>query len=61
MFTACVSRPDMHAVAIVSWYLANPGREHWLAVKRILRYIKGAINFGILFDGLMNNDQLTGC
>lgn len=41
----------MYAVAVVSRYLNNPGRDHWLAVKRILRYIKGTIDYGIIYDG----------
>ncbi|GJT91754.1 retrovirus-related pol polyprotein from transposon TNT 1-94 [Tanacetum coccineum] len=37
-----LQRPDIaHAVGVVSRYMVEPGREHWEAVKRILRYIKG--------------------
>nr|GEY10698.1 retrovirus-related Pol polyprotein from transposon TNT 1-94 [Tanacetum cinerariifolium] len=42
MFAMICTRPDIaHAVGVVSRYMAEPGREHWEAVKRILRYIKG--------------------
>ncbi|GKE00681.1 hypothetical protein Tco_1388664 [Tanacetum coccineum] len=42
MFAMICTRPDIaHAVGVMSWYMAEPGREHWEAVKRILRYIKG--------------------
>ncbi|GJS61539.1 putative ribonuclease H-like domain-containing protein [Tanacetum coccineum] len=35
-------RPDIaHSVGVVSRYMAEPSKEHWKAVKRILRYIKG--------------------
>ncbi|GKD97365.1 hypothetical protein Tco_1381262 [Tanacetum coccineum] len=39
----CVcTRPDIaYAVSIVSRYLANPGKNHWEAVKWILKYLKG--------------------
>lgn len=35
------TRPDLaHAISVVSRYMANPGKEHWQAVKWILRYLK---------------------
>ena len=37
----CIRPNIAHAVEIVSWYLSNPGKEHWNAVKWILRYLKG--------------------
>ena len=43
------SRPDIAvAVSEVSKYLENPGRLHWAAVKRIIRYLKGTIEMTIL-------------
>ncbi|CAN1237861.1 Retrovirus-related Pol polyprotein from transposon TNT 1-94, partial [Linum grandiflorum] len=37
------TRPDIaHAVGVVSRFLSNPGKEHWAAVKWILRYLRGA-------------------
>uniref|UniRef100_A0A2N9FI38 Uncharacterized protein n=1 Tax=Fagus sylvatica TaxID=28930 RepID=A0A2N9FI38_FAGSY len=42
-------RPNLtHAVSTVSRYMANPGREHWNAVKWIFRYLKGTAEHGIL-------------
>jgi hypothetical protein len=35
------------SVSSVSKYLNNPGKQHWLAVKRILRYLKGTMDLGI--------------
>lgn len=58
MFAAVVSRPDIaHAVANVSRFLDKPGKEHWSAVKKILRYIKGTVNFGLLYKGNSNGLQ----
>ncbi|XP_027337749.1 BURP domain-containing protein 5-like [Abrus precatorius] len=31
--------------------MADPGREHWNVVKRILRYIKGTSNVALCFEG----------
>jgi hypothetical protein len=35
---------------VVSRFMHNPGKEHWNAVKWILRYLKGTSHFGLLFD-----------
>jgi hypothetical protein len=43
MYLAVSTRPL--AVSNVSKYLQNPGLEHWKAVKRILRYLKGVCRF----------------
>ncbi|PON33119.1 hypothetical protein PanWU01x14_355340, partial [Parasponia andersonii] len=39
------------AVRAVSRYMANPGGEHWNAVKRILRYIKGTSDAALCYGG----------
>ncbi|GJZ79137.1 hypothetical protein Tco_0643974 [Tanacetum coccineum] len=50
MFAMICIRPDIaHVVGVVSWYMTEPGREHWEAVKRILRYIKGTLNVALYF------------
>ena len=52
MSTMICTRPDIaHVVGVVSQYMANPGREHWNIVKRILRYIKWSINVALCYRG----------
>ena len=42
MYDMVCTRPDIaHAVGVVSRYMANPGKEHWEAVKWLLRYLRG--------------------
>lgn len=42
MYASLGTRPDItYAVAILSRYSDNPGRAHWDAVRRVLRYLKG--------------------
>ncbi|GJS82653.1 retrovirus-related pol polyprotein from transposon TNT 1-94 [Tanacetum coccineum] len=38
-----------YAVSIVSGYLANPGKNHWEAVKWILKYLKGTADVGLVY------------
>ena len=52
MFAMVCTRLDIaHAVGVVSRYMANPGREHWNVVKRILRYIKGTSDVALYYGG----------
>jgi hypothetical protein len=45
------TRPDLaFAVGVVSRYMEAPGRDHWLAVKRILRYLKGTLGYGCKYE-----------
>ncbi|GKC73852.1 uncharacterized mitochondrial protein-like protein [Tanacetum coccineum] len=46
---ATLSRPDIaYAVNKVCQFLHSPTEKHWSAVKRILRYLKGTADFGLL-------------
>jgi hypothetical protein len=45
------TRPDLaYSVGVVSRHMEAPGREHWGAVKRILRYLKGTIGYGCKYE-----------
>ncbi|RVW89971.1 Retrovirus-related Pol polyprotein from transposon TNT 1-94 [Vitis vinifera] len=40
MYAMVCTRPDIvHAVRVVNKFLSNPGKEHWIAVKWILRNV----------------------
>ena len=55
-----LTRPDIsYVVGVVSRYMSNPKKSHLDAVRRILRYVKGTINFGILYKKT-NNCQVMG-
>ena len=53
MYLAQVTRPDIcFPVSFVSRYLDNPTAVHFTMVKRILRYLKGTADMGLLYgDG----------
>ena len=51
MYAMVCTRPDIsHAVSMVSRYMHDPGKDHWQAVKWILRYIHGTVNLGLKFE-----------
>ena len=50
MYAMVGTRPDLaHAMSVVSRFIANPGEEHWTALKWIMRYVKGSLNMGLVF------------
>nr|GFB52921.1 retrovirus-related Pol polyprotein from transposon TNT 1-94 [Tanacetum cinerariifolium] len=47
MYLMVCTRPDIaYAVCVVSRYLENPSKNHWEAVKWILKYLQGTANVG---------------
>jgi len=43
--------PDLsQAVSTVSRYMHDSGKSHWEAVRSILRYIKGTVDVGLIFE-----------
>jgi Reverse transcriptase (RNA-dependent DNA polymerase)/gag-polypeptide of LTR copia-type/GAG-pre-integrase domain len=54
---ATITRPEISfAVNRVSQFMHSPSTCHWVAVKRILRYLKGTINYGLT---IMPSTSLT--
>lgn len=48
---ATITRPDIaYAVNIVCQYMEHPLEAHWVAVKRILRYLQGTLGHVLLFS-----------
>ncbi|KAL3645031.1 hypothetical protein CASFOL_010211 [Castilleja foliolosa] len=45
------TRPDiMFSVSLISRFMEKPYSNHWEAAKRILRYVKGTIDYGIFYE-----------
>ena len=50
MYAMVCCRPDIaHAVSQVSRFMAQPGREHWRALKGVFRYLAGIVEVGICY------------
>ena len=47
--TVCTRLNLLQAVSMISRYMLDLERDHWKAVKWILRYIKGTIDVGLVF------------
>ena len=52
MFAMICTKPDIvQVVGVVNRYMANPGGGHWIAVKKILRYIRGISDVVLRYGG----------
>ncbi|GKV32516.1 hypothetical protein SLEP1_g41114 [Rubroshorea leprosula] len=52
------TRPDiMHAVSLISRYMESPKEMHLLAAKRILRYLKGTVEYGLFYKKREKSDM----
>ena len=53
-----MTSPDItHAVSNVAKFCANPAKEHWIAFKRIMRYLVGTMCLGPVYK----KNQLKSC
>ncbi|KAJ6855707.1 Integrase catalytic domain-containing protein [Populus alba x Populus x berolinensis] len=54
------TRPDMmFVVSLISRYMENPTELHLQVAKRVLRYLKGTLDFGIFYKKGGNNDLVA--
>ena len=62
MYSMICTRPDLtFASSLISRFMANPGKDHWCVVKWVLRYIRGIVDYGLLYEKREQyGDQLVG-
>ncbi|GJV90057.1 hypothetical protein Tco_1533995 [Tanacetum coccineum] len=52
MYAMTSTRPDIaYAVSRLSRFTSNPSRQHWQAIKRVFKYLKGTMNYGLSYMG----------
>ncbi|KAH9762145.1 Integrase catalytic domain-containing protein [Citrus sinensis] len=50
MYAMVCTRPDLaHRVGVISRFMGNPGKDHWNAVKWVVRYLRGTVVTAIVF------------
>ncbi|XP_039135092.1 secreted RxLR effector protein 161-like [Dioscorea cayenensis subsp. rotundata] len=55
MYAQVCTRPDIDfVVGLLGRYLSNPGKDHWTAVKNILRYLKGTKDYMLTYKRVEN-------
>ncbi|KAL4029866.1 hypothetical protein IC575_008094 [Cucumis melo] len=51
MYLMICTRPDLgYAMSMISRFMSNPGKEHWKAVKWVLRYLKGSASVSLCYS-----------
>jgi hypothetical protein len=46
------SRPDIaYAVGRLSRYTHSPNQDHWEALVKVMKYLRGTMNFGLVYSG----------
>ena len=59
MYAMVCTRPNIaHAVGVLSRYMSKPGKEHWTAVKRVFRYLRGTTDYAICYQGRPGPDRV---
>lgn len=61
MYLSVGTRPDIsHAVSLLGQFNCSFGKSHWIAAKRVLRYLKDSMDLGLNFDLRRKCDGLIG-
>ncbi|CAM8907631.1 unnamed protein product [Rhodiola kirilowii] len=52
MYAMTSTRPDIaYVVGKLSRYTSKPSTQHWEAIRRVLKYLKGTMNHGLVYAG----------
>jgi len=63
LYLSLTTRPDIaHAVGMLTRYTAKPTMAHWVAAKRVLRYLHGTVDLGITYGAAQQSwgEELFG-
>lgn len=59
LYVSLCTRPDIsYSVNCVSRFCKNPGQNHWIAGKRILRYLKATSSLGLKYENNRSDDSI---
>ncbi|GJT77450.1 zinc finger, CCHC-type containing protein [Tanacetum coccineum] len=55
MYATTSTRPDIaYTIGKLSRFTSNPSRQHWHAITRVFKYLKGTMNYGLSYVGYMS-------
>lgn len=57
LYLSIATRPDIaYAVSVLCRFTDNPGRAHWVAIKRVLRYLKYTQHYKLVYSPTNTGD-----
>jgi len=58
MYGMVCKRLDLaHGMSVISRFMANPSKPHWLAIKWMCIYLKGSIDYALTYSGASLEDK----
>jgi hypothetical protein len=61
IYIAYATRPDIAAsIGILAQFSKSPGRDHWLGLKRVLRYLKGTMDYALTYTASLGTKEIIG-
>jgi hypothetical protein len=62
MYAMLCTRPDLaFPISVLSQHMANPSMEHWMAMKRVFRYLQGTLQMKLHFGAIPSKEVLGYC
>jgi hypothetical protein len=62
MYAMLCTRPDLaYPINVLNQHLANPNMEHWMAIKRIFRYLQGTLQMKLQFGATPSKEVFGYC
>eukprot|EP00253_Pinus_taeda_P026360 PITA_26360 len=59
MYAMVYTRLDIaHAVGLLSKFMSKQGKEQWIAVKRVFKYLHGTSDYGLCYKGRLGLDRV---
>ncbi|CAM8881378.1 unnamed protein product [Rhodiola kirilowii] len=61
MYAMLCTRPDLaFAISVLSRFMSNPGENHWLGMKYLLRYLSSTTNIGLMYADFDTKHDIVG-
>ena len=59
LYLSVSTRPDItYSVGTLAKLSSNPTKQHWTALKRVMQYLKGTANYGIVYSRRLTMNYL---